>query len=239
MKLKLTGFALALSALTSFAHATIIGNLDVETSNSSSALANALRGLSWNSVPSSQTSISAGGYTFNKLANAGTPTAFDAIQNSTYLSIEGIYSNAAKNNSLNIDLWPQYSVFFDYHLLSTDDSGFTNKTVTISSISGTQSVPLAFQAGDFGTLFFDTYFNTNNVWSFSTGSSNPPAYYLFMLEDTVGRQSDNDFNDMIVLVSTLSAVPEPSTIVTGIAVLFLGFTVFRHRRRAAKAAVAA
>ena len=59
------------------------------------------------------------------------------------------------------------------------------------------------------------------------------THLLWLLEDyevDAGRR-DNDFNDFIVL-GTISAVPEPSTIISLIAVGFLGFVTWRNRRKA-------
>jgi hypothetical protein len=72
----------------------------------------------------------------------------------------------------------------------------------------------------------------NNVWTFVNATTNK-THLLWLLEDfqegVIGR--DDDFNDFIVL-GTISAVPEPSTIISLIAVGFLGFVTWRNRRKA-------
>jgi hypothetical protein len=74
--------------------------------------------------------------------------------------------------------------------------------------------------------------NNANVWTYTAGS-NQTSHFLWLLEDfdvnAIGR--DEDFNDFIVL-GTISAVPEPSTIISLIAVGFLGFVTWRNRRKA-------
>ena len=71
------------------------------------------------------------------------------------------------------------------------------------------------------------------VWTFvNPENSQNPTYYLWFLEDydvDAGRR-DDDFNDFIVLGS-FSAVPEPSTIISLIAVGFLGLVAWRNRRK--------
>jgi len=73
--------------------------------------------------------------------------------------------------------------------------------------------------------------NNDNVWTYAAGNSSK-SYMLWLLEDfapgVIGR--DDDFNDFIVL-GTISAVPEPSTIISLIAVGFLGFVTWRNRRK--------
>ena len=56
------------------------------------------------------------------------------------------------------------------------------------------------------------------------------THYVWMLEDINSQSSrnDHDYNDY-VFYAKLSAVPEPSTIITGIAIGFLGLTVLRRR----------
>ncbi len=72
----------------------------------------------------------------------------------------------------------------------------------------------------------------DNVWTFVAGNSNK-QYLLWLLEDydVDASRRDDDFNDFIVL-GTISAVPEPSTIISLIAVGFLGFVTWRNRRKA-------
>lgn len=74
--------------------------------------------------------------------------------------------------------------------------------------------------------------NNANIWTYTAGDSSK-AQFLWFFEDYAEGVSgrDDDFNDFIVL-GTISAVPEPSTIISLIAVGFLGFVTWRNRRKA-------
>ena len=79
--------------------------------------------------------------------------------------------------------------------------------------------------------------DNDNVWTFTNpgnaGGLGDVNYVLWLLEDfdLEADRRDDDFNDFIVL-GTISAVPEPSTIISLIAVGFLGFVTWRNRRKA-------
>ena len=56
------------------------------------------------------------------------------------------------------------------------------------------------------------------------------THFIWALEDINenSARNDHDFNDYL-LYAQISAVPEPSTVITAIAVGFLGLTILRRR----------
>lgn len=79
--------------------------------------------------------------------------------------------------------------------------------------------------------------HATNLRTYSVNTGNT-THFIWALEDIDPRMTGNDwdYNDYLVY-ATISAVPEPSTIITGIAVAFLGLTILRRRLTARKAAV--
>lgn len=73
------------------------------------------------------------------------------------------------------------------------------------------------------------------TYTMKTGNT---THFIWALEDIDPRsiKNDWDYNDYLVY-ATITAVPEPSTIITGIAVAFLGLTILRRRLTAKKAVV--
>ena len=141
------------------------------------------------------------------------------------LIVESIYEQANFVNLYGEETYGPIlsNVMLDQSKRITTDA---DTTLALGFSTDTTSINPAKNAGDVGVDAND------NVWTYATGSSNM-QYMLWLLEDfapgAIGR--DDDFNDFIVL-GTISAVPEPSTIISLIAVGFLGFVTWRNRRKA-------
>lgn len=80
--------------------------------------------------------------------------------------------------------------------------------------------------------------STNSNLRTYTVKTGETTHFIWALEDISPNANgfDDDYNDYLVY-ATISAVPEPSTIITGIAVAFLGLTILRRRLTAKKAVV--
>jgi hypothetical protein len=78
--------------------------------------------------------------------------------------------------------------------------------------------------------------HASNLRTYSVKTGNT-THFIWALEDIDPRATGNDwdYNDYLVY-ATISAVPEPSTIISGMAVAFLGLTILRRRLTARKTA---
>ena len=199
------------------------------TSVGASGLATELRSLSrtdWAEVVSSGELDTTAGMFIKNNSVDNRPFTIGAGQS---ILVESIYKSASYQNEFGIvaagaletPAWLTNLNLSESKKISSDtgdtrDLGFwTNKLATDP----------AQNAGVVTTSMDD------NVWTFipeNRGSS----YMVWLLEDyRVGIPNrDDDFNDFIVL-GTISAVPEPSTIISLIAVGFLGFVTWRNRRK--------
>jgi len=222
MKKLLLITAAALVGITSQAIATL-----TITDVASSDLAIELRGFNktdWASALSAGT-FDAGGVTFTRddtVDNDPMPFTPD-----TKLIVESIYQHAGFTND--------FGVVMDTGL----ETVVTNLDTTASKRVTTDTevlTILGFEADVGGTStngagIVSTAVDTN-VWTMAGGNGGT-TNMLWFFEDIADGAigNDGDYNDFIVL-GTISAVPEPSTIISLIAVGFLGFVTWRNRRKA-------
>jgi hypothetical protein len=203
-----------------------------------SAVANELRGYSkadWATVNSTNLISIAGFGDFvrdDSSDNAVPFVNFDS--HGVSLSIEELYSDAGYTNALHIQLG-------DTYLMQSKPSANT-EGVIIRSNSGSDTLDqLVFHTNTAGSfdpgaagdvhLYDDANLRT---YVFRNGND---THYVWALEDIMGSaaRNDHDYNDY-VFYAKLSAVPEPATVISGIAVAFLGLTVLRRRLQEKKAA---
>lgn len=143
-----------------------------------------------------------------------------------YLTIEELFSDAGYTNELRIKLGNT--------LLMSSKPLANLEGVRVKSDAPPESLDLVFQTNTAGPpdasaagvvhLYDDANLRT---YVYRDGND---THYVWALEDkrTGDPGNDRDFNDYI-FYARLSAVPEPSAIITGIAVGFLGLTVLRRR----------
>ena len=235
MKKLLVGSMIALVGFATQSFAALQVN---DISSTPTGLASYLRGMSqsnWATVKSTGTLNTTWGNFVSTPSYSYTNPEFTIGQGSGHgsLKVEGIFKSASYTDTLNIEtpnqmLISNMQVDAGKEIVSLTNSWegfnlvFTTPTNTKGGAGGTSGM-VALPSSNVMTLYTQ---------------SGTPKYFLWMLEDTKSswvnngqtQYSDNDFNDFIVL-GTLSAVPEPSAIISLLAVGFLGLTVFRHRRK--------
>lgn len=195
-----------------------------------SDLATELRGLNkadWAmAVGTGMLNTSVGNFVQNNAIDDGPVT----IEVGETVLVESIYKNATFENEFGVvSVGPTFgptllsNLDLNQSLKITSDSSDTPELGFATDLTGASPGEAA------GIV---TSSMNDNVWTFVNMSSGK-THLLWLLEDyklDAGRR-DNDFNDFIVL-GTISAVPEPSTIISLIAVGFLGFVTWRNRRKA-------
>jgi hypothetical protein len=193
-----------------------------------SALATELRGLNkadWAmAVSTGSLNTSAGMFTQNNSIDDGAVT----ITAGQSVLVESIYKNATFENEFGVVAdGPTFGPTLLTNLnlneskMITSDSSDTQELGFATDLGGKSP-------GEAAGIVSSSM--NNNVWTFVNSSGG--TQLLWLLEDYrlgAGRR-DDDFNDFIVL-GTLSAVPEPSTVISLIAVGFLGFVTWRNRRK--------
>jgi len=209
-----------------------VGNsaLTINTSFGPSALATELRALSFSdwatTNTSGQISTSIGKFVRNDAADDMVPfVAF--LHPGSSLRIEELYSDAGYTNELRIELGNT--------LLMSSKPGSASEGVLIRSDAPPESLDkLVFRTNTTGapdsTAAGDVYlYNNRNLRTYVLTSGNT-THYIWALEDIhdSSARNDHDFNDYL-FYAQISAVPEPSTVITAIAVGFLGLTVLRRR----------
>ncbi|MEZ5275602.1 MAG: PEP-CTERM sorting domain-containing protein [Opitutaceae bacterium] len=177
-------------------------------------------------VSSGSLATSAGWLVKNNTIDDGPVT----IVAGTTVLVESIYKSASFENEFGVvTAGPTFGP-----TLLTNLNLNESKKITSES-SDTQELGFATDLGGMspgGAAGIVSSSMNDNVWTFVGGTSNK-THLLWLLEDIkVGVPNrDSDFNDFIVL-GTISAVPEPATIISFIAVGFLGFVTWRNRRKA-------
>ena len=200
------------------------------TAVDSSDLANELRGLNksdWkNAVASGMLLTSKGLFIQNNEIDDG-PFMIDK---STPLLVESIYSDAVLRNDFGIiEIKPE-----SFDSVVSNVNGKDSKLITSDSEDKTVLGVAVFGKGSVVPLGMASTSDNDHIWTFVNGKDKLATRYLWMAEDSPETEAWRDFNDYIVLgtLGTISAVPEPSTIISLIAVGFLGLVTWRNRRRA-------
>ncbi len=156
------------------------------------------------------------------------------MDRNTQLTVEELFTCAGFNNELHIKSGNT--------LLLSSKPDAKSESVIVRSDAPPEALDLVFltnaggppapqQAGD---VFLNSPTNLR-TYILQTGNT---THFIWALEDIHPEHPSNDwdYNDYLVY-ATISAVPEPSTIITGIAIGFLGLTILRRRLTAKKAAV--
>ncbi|MEZ5278214.1 MAG: PEP-CTERM sorting domain-containing protein [Opitutaceae bacterium] len=195
-----------------------------------SAVANELRSMTktdWATVNNVTMMIPTTGFTFlrDDTSDNGIPFATFATGGAS-LTIEEIFSSAGYTNDLHI-LAGNTFLMSNKPLANTDGvrirTNTPSESLDLVFLTNTAGGYDASAAGDVH-LYDDANLRT---YVYRDGMD---THYVWMLEDINSQSSrnDHDYNDY-VFYAKLSAVPEPSTIITGIAIGFLGLTVLRRR----------
>lgn len=148
------------------------------------------------------------------------------IDSKTPLLVESIYSDASLRNDFGI-----IEVKTPFNSIVSTLNGKDSKLV--SSDSEDKAVlGFAVFAKNGTELGSAPTSNNDHIWTYVNGKK--ATNYLWFAEDSPQTEKYRDFNDFIVLgtLGTVSAVPEPSTVISLIAVGFLGLVTWRNRRRA-------
>ncbi|MEZ5275601.1 MAG: PEP-CTERM sorting domain-containing protein [Opitutaceae bacterium] len=147
----------------------------------------------------------------------------------TTVVIESIYKQANFQNDFGVVVGNALAATLLTNLNLNESKKITSDSLDVQELGFAADVGGLNPAKSAGVV---TSSMNNNVWTFVNAKTSK-THLLWLLEDfqegVVGR--DDDFNDFIVL-GTISAVPEPSTIISLIAVGFLGFVTWRNRRKA-------
>ena len=145
----------------------------------------------------------------------------------TTLKIVELFSCAGYTNELRIELGNT--------LLMSSKPGSNDESVLITSNSPSDTLDkLVFKTNTAGspdpTAAGDVFlYSDDNLRTFVLNKGKT-THFIWALEDINERsaRNDHDFNDYL-LYAQISAVPEPSTVITAIAVGFLGLTILRRR----------
>lgn len=197
-----------------------------------SSLATELRSLTkldWATVVSSgMLDTSVGTFSRNDAVDDG-PVAITA---GSPLTVESIFHNAAFDNRFGVVIPDELELdpILLTSLILTDSKQITSDSVDSQELGFRADFTDISPGQNAGTV---TSSMNGNVWTY-TNETSSNSYLLWLLEDyAVGAAGrDDDFNDFIVLgtIGGISAVPEPSTVISLIAVGFLGFVTWRKRR---------
>ena len=141
--------------------------------------------------------------------------------------IEELYSHAGYTNELRIEIGNT--------LLMSSKPGSNSEGVSIMADSPTDELEkLVFKTNTTGlpdsTAAGDVYLYDNSNLRSYVLKSGKTTHFIWALEDIHkdAPRNDHDYNDYL-FYAQISAVPEPSTIITVIAVGFLGLTILRRR----------
>jgi hypothetical protein len=209
-----------------------VGNsaLTINSSYGPSAVATELRALSFTDWATANTSgslsTSIGIFNNNDLSDDTVPF-MSFLNPGSSVRIEELYSSAGYTNELRIELGNT--------LLMSSKPGSNSEGVLITADSPSDTLEkLVFKtntAGGFDpTAAGDVYLYDNSNLRTYVLNSGQTTHFIWALEDIHkdARRNDNDFNDYL-FYAQISAVPEPSTVITIIAVGFLGLTILRRR----------
>lgn len=204
--------------------------LTINTSPSPSTVATQLRSLAKSDWATANTngyvSTSIGDFSLAPLSDNTVPFV-SFLNPGTSLKIVELFSCAGYTNELRIELGNT--------LLMSSKPGSNDESVLITSNSPSDTLdklvfktnatgsPDATAAGDV-FLYSDANLRTYVLTKGKT------THFIWALEDINENsvRNDHDFNDYL-LYAQISAVPEPSTVITAIAVGFLGLTILRRR----------
>jgi hypothetical protein len=222
----------AIAFLTIAAIGTSVGHssLTINSSHGPSAVATELRSLSKTDWAAANTngfvSTSIGTFTRNDLSDNLVPFV-SFLNPGTSLTISELFSCAGYTNELRIELGNM--------LLMTSKPDSNNENVLITSDSPLDTLEkLVFKtntAGPFDpTAAGDVYLYSDKNLHTYVLTKGKTTNFIWALEDISENASrnDHDFNDYL-FYAQISAVPEPSTVITAIAVGFLGLTILRRR----------
>ena len=224
MKKFLSFSSVALLGLVSQATATL-----TISSVGASDLATELRSLNksdWAAAVSSGTlNTSVGIFSKNNVIDDG-PLE---ITPQTSVLVESIYKNAIFQNDFGVVTGGALASTLLTNLNLNESKKITSDSGDTQELGFASDVTAIDPGGNAGVVISSV---NDNVWTF-VGGNNGQTHLLWLLEDYRAGSSnrDSDFNDFIVL-GTISAVPEPSMIISLFAVGFLGFVTWRNRRRA-------
>lgn len=135
------------------------------------------------------------------------------------LNIEGLYSDAANSNSVEL-------TFGGDLLLENTGSLASQATKVVWDGVGDDTLDLSFiSVGFMGGSY--TLAENDRIFTFTDAST---TYFVWFLDDQGITTADPNFdgNDLVAL-GTLQAIPEPSVVIAGIAFAFLGFVAIRQR----------
>jgi len=185
-----------------------------------------LSGKDWlAAVATGQLKTSVGLFVKNNTIDDSQPvTIIDGIP----LLVEGLYTEAVNRNDFAMVIGKD-----DPLTVVTNKKGMESKLVS-SDKSDEAVLGFHVNVGGKPSVFGPVSWN-DYVWTYNVDSDKLPApYLLWFLEDSPVTEKLRDFNDFIVLGTiggAVSVVPEPSTIISLIAVGFLGLVTWRNRRK--------
>ncbi len=204
--------------------------LTIDSSYGPTAVATELRSLSKTDWAAANTngfvSTSIGIFNRDDLSDNLVPFV-SFLDPGTSLAISELYSCAGYTNELRIELGNTLL------MSSKPDSDSENVKITSDSPLDTLE-KLVFKTNATGpfdpTAAGDVYlYNDDNLRTYVL-TEGKTTHYIWALEDIDENspRNDHDFNDYL-FYAQISAVPEPSTVITAIAVGFLGLTILRRR----------
>ena len=199
------------------------------TSVGASDLATELRSLNktdWaGATTSGMLNTSVGMFTQNNAVDDGPVT----IELGTTVLVESIYKKAIFQNDFGVVAGNALAATLLTNLNLNESKKIVSDSSDTQELGFATDVTAISPGENAGVV---TSSMNDNIWTFVAGNSGK-THLLWLLEDydVDASRRDNDFNDFIVL-GTISAVPEPSTIISLIAVGFLGFVTWRNRRKA-------
>ena len=223
---------MAIAFLAIAAIGTSVGHsaLTINTSPSPSMVATQLRSLSKGDWASANTNgyvaTSIGDFSLASFSDNTVPFV-SFLNPGTSLKITELFSCAGYTNELRIELGNT--------LLMSSKPGSNDESVLITSDSPSDTLDkLVFKTNATGgsdpTAAGDVFlYNDDNLRTYVL-TKGKTTHFIWALEDINenSARNDHDFNDYL-LYAQISAVPEPSTVITAIAVVFLGLTILRRR----------
>lgn len=204
--------------------------LTINSSYGPSAVATELRSLSKSDWATANTNglvtTSIGTFNRNDLSDDMVPIV-SFLNPGTSLKISELYSCAGYTNELRIELGNT--------LLMSSKPDSNNENVLITSDSPLDTLDkLIFKTNTKGgfdpSAAGDVYLYDNSNLRTYVLTEGKTTHFIWALEDINPNspRNDHDFNDYL-FYAQISAVPEPSTVITAIAVGFLGLTILRRR----------
>ena len=209
-----------------------VGNsaLTIDSSYGPSAVATELRALTfsdWATVNTTGSLLTSIGLFIHDDSSDDVVPLMSFLNPGSSVRIEELYSSAGYTNELRIEIGNT--------LLMSSKPGASTEGVSITAGSTTDTLEkLVFKTNTTGSpdpsAAGDVYlYDNSNLRSYVLRSGNT-MHFIWALEDIHkdAPRNDHDFNDYL-FYAELSAVPEPSTVITAIAVGFLGLTILRRR----------